>query len=159
MDQSLAYRYREVAVKTANPIQLVVMLYDAAICAIQEAKGHIENKNIAARSKAINKCVSILTELQSCLDRNAGGEIASSLDRLYDYMKKLIFRANYEQSAQPLEEAEALLENLRSAWRELLKQTSGSPSIAAGQPYPGPAAMNMPAGKTPTPTHSFNVSI
>jgi flagellar secretion chaperone FliS len=125
-DRSLAHRYREVAVKTANPIQLVIMLYDAAICSLKEAREHIDHRNIAGRSRAINKCISIISELQSCLDMKAGGEIASSLNRLYDYMKKRIFRANVEQSVQPLAEIGVLLENLRSAWVELTTQTQGN---------------------------------
>jgi flagellar secretion chaperone FliS len=124
--QSLAHRYREVAIKTANPMQLIVMLYDAAICSLQEARGHIERKDIGGRSRSLNNCIAIISELQSCLNLRAGGEIASSLNRLYDYMKRRIFRANVEQSVQPLAEIETLLENLRSAWRELVGQTPGA---------------------------------
>jgi flagellar secretion chaperone FliS len=116
---SLAHRYREVAVKTANPLQLVIMLYDAAICSLKEAREQIDRKNIEGRSRSINKCISIISELQSCLNLKAGGEIAGSLDRLYDYMKRRLFSANIEQSIQPLAEIEVLLENLRSAWIEL----------------------------------------
>jgi flagellar secretion chaperone FliS len=129
--QSLAHRYREVAVTTATPMQLIVMLYDAAICSLQEARGHIERKDIASRSRALNKSISIISELQSCLNLRAGGEIASSLNRLYDYMKGRIFRANVEQSVQPLAEIEILLENLRSAWRELVGQSSAASAPAA----------------------------
>jgi flagellar protein FliS len=125
-NRSLAHRYREVAVKTANPIQLVVMLYDAAICSLKEAREHIDRKNIAGRSRSINKCLSIISELQSCLNLKAGGEIAASLNRLYDYMKRRIFTANVEQSSQPLAEIEKLLEDLRSAWSELVTQTQGT---------------------------------
>jgi flagellar secretion chaperone FliS len=124
-NRSLAYRYREVAVTTANPIQLVIMLYDAAICSLKEAREHIDHKNIAGRSRSINKCISIISELQSCLNLKAGGEIAGSLNQLYDYMKRRIFCANVEQSIKPLAETEVLLENLRSAWIELAAQTPG----------------------------------
>jgi flagellin-specific chaperone FliS len=41
--ESPAYRYREVAVKTANPLQLVVMLYDAAIYSLREARDHMDH--------------------------------------------------------------------------------------------------------------------
>jgi flagellar secretion chaperone FliS len=125
-NRSLAHHYREVAVRTANPIQLVIMLYDAAICSLKEAREHIDHKNIAGRSRSINKCISIISELQSCLNLKAGGEIADSLNRLYSYMKRRIFCANVEQSIQPLAEIETLLENLRSAWIELSAQTRGN---------------------------------
>ena len=132
-NQSPAHRYREVAVKTANPLQLIVMLYDAAICSIQEAREQMDRKDIAGRSRSINRCISIISELQSCLNLKAGGEIANSLDRLYDYMKRRIFKANVEQSIQPLAETETLLENLRSAWGELVAQTQGTADQPAGR--------------------------
>ena len=123
---SLAYRYKEVAVNTANPLQLIVMLYDAAILSLQKARNHMERKDIEGRSKALNHCISIISELQSCLNLKEGGEIASSLDRLYDYMKRRIIKANVDQSVQPLKEIEGLLENLCSAWRELVKKSPDS---------------------------------
>lgn len=151
--ESIAHRYREVAVKTANPLQLIVMLYDAAICSLQEAQEHIRNKNIAARASAINRCTAIISELQSCLDLKNGGEIASSLDRLYDYMRRRIFTANVEQSAQPLQETEALLGNLRSAWCELVSQ---NPVMA---PLPPEARIPTPQAAAGTQHSSLSISI
>ncbi len=157
-NQSPAHRYREVAVKTANPLQLIVMLYDAAICSIQEARAHIDRKDIAGRSRSINRCISIISELQSCLNHQAGGQIASSLDRLYDYMKRRIFRANVEQSVQPLAEVEILLENLRSAWGELAAQSQ----VGTAQPSGQEAQNRVLSRATTAPTaksNSLNISI
>jgi flagellar protein FliS len=131
-NQLLALKYRETAVKTANPLQLVVMLYDAAICSLKEAREHMNRKEIAKRSRSINKCIHIISELQSCLDLKAGGEIASSLNRLYDYMKRNIFKANVEQSVQPLAEVESLLEGLRDAWNQVSVQTRAPETQATG---------------------------
>lgn len=122
-NESLAHRYNEIAIKTANPLQLVVMLYDAAIRSLREAQNHIREKNIEARTKELNQCLSIISELQGCLNIKKGGEIANSLNRLYDYMKRRIFKANIDQSMQPLTEVEGLLENLRSAWGELVEKS------------------------------------
>ncbi len=150
--QSLAHRYREVAVKTANPLQLVVMMYDAAICSIQEAKEQVSRRDIAGRSRSINKCISIISELQSCLNLKLGGEIAASLDRLYDYMKRRMFAANVEQSVEPLEETESLLENLRSAWSELVSQSP------AGDALPQPKILES-GNPAALQIKSLNISI
>jgi flagellar secretion chaperone FliS len=155
--QAYAHRYKEVAVKTASPLQLIVMLYDAAICSAREACQQIERKDIAGRSQSINKCITIITELQSCLNLKAGGEIATSLNRLYDYMKRRIFKANVDQSCEPLLEVESLLDNLRSAWIELVNQSPASPTQAFSQP---PAQNNFatPADSAPSQPRSFSVS-
>jgi flagellar secretion chaperone FliS len=155
---SLAHRYREVAVKTANPLQLVVMLYDAAICALKEAREHINHKDIAGRSRSINKCISIISELQMCLDLKAGGEIAGSLARLYDYMKRRIFRANVEQSVQPLAEIEVLLQNLRSAWLDVIAQTPGKMDSISTPPMNN-RAMSQAAPPESMQLKSLNISI
>jgi flagellar secretion chaperone FliS len=154
--QTPVNRYREMAVKTANPLQLVVMLYDAAICSIHEAREQIARKDIAGRSRSINRCLSIISELQSCLNRQAGGEIANSLDRLYDYMKKRIFRANVEQSVQPLNEIEVLLENLRSAWGQLVAQTQGTAVQASEQNLP---SRGIPRSSKPSTVQSKSLNI
>jgi flagellar secretion chaperone FliS len=156
--QSLAHRYREVAVKTANPLQLVVMLYDAAICSLKEAREFIDRRDIAGRSRSINKCISIISELQACLNLKEGGEIATSLDRLYNYMKRRIFSANVEQSVQPLTEVELLLENLRSAWSELVSQTQGT-SDQPTVPPPGQQGLTPIAPPESMQLKSFNISI
>jgi flagellar secretion chaperone FliS len=157
-NQSLAHRYKEVAVKTANPLQLVVMMYDAAICSMKEAKEQVGRRDIAGRSRSINKCISIISELQSCLNLKQGGEIATSLDRLYDYMKRRIFTANVEQSIEPLEEIEALLENLRSAWSELVAQALGSKVEPSASSLPEPEVFKS---GNPVAMHvkSLNISI
>ncbi len=156
--ESLAYRYKEVDVNTASPLQLVVMLYDAAILSLQQARDHIKKKDIEGRSKALNHCNSIITELQSCLNLKEGSEIASSLDRLYDYMKHRIFEANVDQSSEPLKEVEGLLENLCSAWRELVnKSSNGSPvNFDQNATYSNPGV----SGKASTARmKSLNISV
>jgi len=158
-NQAFTHRYREVAIKTANPMQLVVILYDAAIYSLQEAREHIERKNIEARLRSINKCISIISELQSSLNLKNGGDIASSLNRLYDYMKTRIFAANVKQSSQPLEEVESLLGNLRSAWRTAAEQIREGGEISKPLDLPDPAVIGAAAPAAAMQIKSFNVSI
>jgi len=132
-DQPLAYRYRDVAIRTANPLQLVVILYDAAIHALKEAQEHLKRKDIARRARCINRATSVISELQACLNFKEGGEIAVSLDRLYNYMKQQIFKANVEQRMEPLAEVGDLLDGLRSAWSELALQAQ---KLDASAPVP-----------------------
>ncbi len=145
-----AGRYKEVAVRTANPVQLIVMLYDGAIHNLKEAQEHMHRKDIPARARALNRAVAIVSELQACLNFREGGSIAGSLDRLYSYMKQQIFRANMEISVDLLSEVIGLLENLRSAWREVADQatTDSSPALRtpvfeSAEPGASPAGLNI----------------
>ena len=132
----LANRYREVAIKTANPIQLIVILYDGAIQSLQEAREHIKGKDIANRSRCLNRSVAIISELQASLNFNVGGDIAGSLDRLYTYMKRRIFEASVEQTVEPINQILGLLENLRAAWGEVAGQANSAGLAAASAPRP-----------------------
>jgi flagellar secretion chaperone FliS len=149
-----AHRYREVAIKTANPLQLVVILYDGAIHALQEAQEHIRHKNIAGRARCLNRSVAIISELQACLNFKEGGKIADSLNRLYSYMERQIFKANIDQSAEPLAEVVILLENLRSAWGELVAKSQGANSVESATK---PASVGVVNAGT-TGLSSLNVS-
>jgi flagellar protein FliS len=150
--QRPAGRYREVAIKTANPLQLVVMLYDGAIQSLNEAGDHMKRNDIARRAHCTNRAVSIISELQACLNFQDGGDIAASLDRLYTYMKQQIFKANVEKRSEPLSEVAGLLANLRAAWREL---------AAAKAPNPAPELNHQvlkEAAKGPAHSGSFSIS-
>jgi flagellar protein FliS len=127
-----ALRYQEVKIKTATPLELVVMLYDAAIADLKKAQEHIATRNIAARTRCLNKVMSILTELQANLNFEAGGDIASSLNRLYRYMQDRIFQANLQQSAESLKEIVGLLIDLRTAWAEISLKQARENTHAAG---------------------------
>ncbi len=152
-DQALAYRYRDVAIRTANPVQLVVILYDAAIHSIKEAQNFLNRKDIAGRSRSVNRATSLISELQASLNFKEGGEIAVSLDRLYNYMKQQIFKANVEQNPEPFNEVGRLLEALRSAWSELALQAVKLDNSTA---VPEGALMNGTTGQ-PVP-HSISIS-
>lgn len=140
-------------------MQLIVILYDAAISCLQEARGHIQNRNIEGRVRCINKCISIISELQSSLNLKVGGDIAKSLDRLYDYMKMRVFEANSTQTVQPLTETESLLENLRSAWRELSEQAREDAIQSRPESHSGPGIFGASTSAAVVPAKPFNVSI
>ena len=128
-NQYFAGRYQEVGVNTSTPVHLVVMLYDAAIRSLEEARGHMERKDVSGRSRAINKCNAIISELQSSLNLRGGGQIASSLNRLYEYIRMTLLRAGMEQNPDLLVEVSGLLESLNSAWRQIDSGAAGSSTV------------------------------
>ncbi len=145
-----AHRYQEVEVKTATPLELVVLLYDAAIAGLQKAQEHMAGRDIASRARCLNKVSSILTELQANLNFDTGGTVAPSLDRLYHYMQRRIFEAAVEQDTAPLKEVAGLLINLRSAWEEIAqnrRQIDERETAAPGLHGSLPAT----SGLSPTP--------
>jgi flagellar protein FliS len=158
-NQVFAQRYREAAINTATPLQLIVILYDTAICSLQEACEHIERNNIQARLRSVNRCISVISELQSSLDLENGGDIANSLNRLYDYMRKRIFAANVQQSPEPLKEIESLLKDLQLAWRKVAEGVREGTEISKPPDFPQPAVFGAAAPLAAMQIRSLNVSI
>jgi flagellar secretion chaperone FliS len=113
--------YKEIQIKTANQIRLIVMLYDGAIRHINLAvdafaEGHrrfdaINNHIIAAQD--------ILSELMASLDFEKGGVLAKNLFSLYSFMSRRLLEGNLKKDAAPLAEVKKLLGDLREAWDEI----------------------------------------
>ena len=108
--------YLESRILSADPIELVRLLYQAAIERVREARRHLAAGDIAARARSITKAMEILTELTVSLDRERGGEIAARLLQLYDYMQRRLLEANFQQSDPPLAEVLSLLVTLSEGW-------------------------------------------
>jgi flagellar secretion chaperone FliS len=115
-------RYQQNQIMSANPVQLVVLLYEGALSQVSSAIHAIHNRNIEARTNHINRACAMIAELQSGLDMQKGGEIAVSLNRLYGYITRRLCEANWQNSVARLEEIQKLLSPLWSAWQQVAEQ-------------------------------------
>lgn len=116
----------ETGVMSANPHQLIVMLFDGAKMAIRTARLHMSNGNIPEKGKAISRALDIITQgLMAGLDREKGGDIAENLARVYEYIGRLLLQASLHNDVSKLDEAENLLADIDSAWREIGNPASG----------------------------------
>lgn len=110
----------ETSVSSASPEQLISLLYDGARSAIFRARAALEQGNIPARGQAISKAIDIVGNgLRAVLDHEAGGEVAANLSQLYDYIERCLLLANLHADADRLAEADRLLADLASAWKEM----------------------------------------
>ena len=115
------HAYKEIQIKTANQIRLIVMLYDGAIRHVNLAldafqEGHrrydaINNHLIAAQD--------ILGELMASLDFEKGGVIAKNLFSIYSFMNRRLLEGNLQKDPAPLVEVKKMLGDLREAWDEI----------------------------------------
>ena len=115
--------YLESRVLSADPVELIHLLYEAAIEAVREARRYLAEGEIAARSRSITKAYGILQDLVAALDHERGGEISGRLGQLYDYMQRRLLEANFQQTDQPLAEVLGLLATLAEAWQGVKRQT------------------------------------
>jgi flagellar secretion chaperone FliS len=131
--------YLESRVTSADPVELVNMLYQACTIAVREARHHLAEGRIAERSREINKAFEILVELDSALDHQLGGEISQRLALLYDYMRRRLMDANMKQSDPPLTEVLGLLSTLSEGWSGV-RTAQAKPVERAQSPWAQPLA-------------------
>jgi len=129
--QGYARTYRSNAVLTASPGQLVLMLYDGALRALAQARDAFswpesERRRIEVINQQLLKAQAIIAELQGGLNFEAGGEVAVTLNRVYDYYNRRLFEANLRKQVQPVVEVERLLGEIRDGWAEMLMKQGGS---------------------------------
>lgn len=110
--------YLEQRVLSADPLELVRLLYQAAIAAVRDARRALHAGAIAARSRSISKACGIVLELNAALDHSQAGEISMRLAALYDYILGRLLDANMQQSDAPLAEVWGLLSTLAEAWEQ-----------------------------------------
>jgi flagellar protein FliS len=121
----------ETRTMSASPHQLIVMLFDGVVTSIGMARHHMVAGDMAAKGNAISKAVSIVDNgLKAALDAKAAGaagaELVGNLSALYDYVIRRLLYANLHNEPKALDEAEALLENVASAWREIGGASAGN---------------------------------
>ena len=117
----------ETAVQSADPHQLILMLYDGALLSLAEATVAIEQKDVPKRAKAISRAIAIIQDgLHASLDVEAGGELAQRLAALYDYMVERLTQANATNNAATVQEVSGLLRTLREAWAEMPRQQAAA---------------------------------
>ncbi len=112
-----AKQYKQMAVKTANRGQILLMLYEAAIQNVKKASICIEKGDLAGKGVAIGKAHDIVNELLNTLDFEVGGDIARNLERLYNFMIEQLVKANMTNTKEPLNAVQKNLETLLDAWK------------------------------------------
>ncbi len=141
---TLAQHYRDNQINTASPAETVLMLYDGMIKFLRAAIEKLEEGDVEEKAKLIEKGVNIIDYLQSCLDKEKGGEIAVNLDRLYGYMMIQLTEANLQNDAGKIKQVIMLIQPIRDAWAEISKSNGNGKS--AQQTQPGYVA-GMPVGE------------
>jgi flagellar protein FliS len=137
--------YRQIATQTAPPGQLVLMLFDGALRALDRALIGFTLAEVGERNMTIHNnlqhAVDIIRELNGSLDMEAGGEIAQTLRGLYSYFERRLLDSNWRKSRQGIDEVLPMLRQLREAWFGMLNHSS--PFL--------PAVDNWPAGQLTAP--------
>jgi len=117
--QTAHEQYKQVQVKTANKEKLLIMLYQGCIKFLRLAKKSIEEEDIQGANNYIIRSQDIIRELMNTLDMEKGGEVATNLYSLYDFMNRQLIEANVDKDIEKIETVEEMMMELLESWKQI----------------------------------------
>jgi flagellar protein FliS len=119
--------YRQSAVLSASPGELVVMLYDAARRFLRQASIAMEEGEVERAHNTLRRAELIIAQLDGTLDLEQG-QISERLHAIYQFCLAHLNRGRMGQDTRMLEAVSSLLGELREAWTEVAER----PKVVAG---------------------------
>jgi flagellar protein FliS len=125
--------YKESAVLTASPEQLVVMLYDGAARFLRQAQAALQEQAWTLAGEKIGRGEAIIDELLATLNMDAG-ELSDRLQAIYVFCKRCLIEARLERDPDKVGHVVRLLGDLREAWVQLASGATPAGVQAPRQP-------------------------
>ena len=144
--RTYAANQRETSVSSAKPVELVAMVYQRLLDHLQTGK--VQMSEGLDSSESFTKAIDLITTgLESCLDKEKGGEIAQNLAFIYNWAGKEIIRARLRRDPEMIQGVINAFVPLAEAWLEHAGQKDES--FASKYLKPVMASVQATAG-TPT---------
>jgi len=128
MSMQYAKQYAKISTssetESADPHRLIQMLIDGALSKLIVAKAMLERRDIAKKGENVSWAISIIGGLQASLDMQKGGEIAQTLNALYDYMTVRLAQANATNDVTGLDEVIHLMKTIKEGWDGIRPQVT-----------------------------------
>lgn len=103
----------------ADPVELVTMLYDELETAVGVLAAMVRQGQRVSATEPAHRARTILIGLDVGLDRDAGGDVATALSRVYRSMRRKLDEAVQQNDAQALADILEGIVTISSAWRQL----------------------------------------
>jgi flagellar protein FliS len=113
--------YRQSAVLSASPGELVVMLYDAARRFLRQASIAMEAGEVERAHNTLRRAELIVVQLDGTLDLEQG-QLSERLHSIYQFCLAHLNRGRMGQDTRMLDEVSSLLAELRESWAEVSEQ-------------------------------------
>jgi flagellar protein FliS len=123
--------YHRTAIETAEPIQLIILCYEAAMNDLKQAEELHERQEMNDAYRKIRHAQDVITELLVGLDYERGGDIARNLNRLYNYILRQLIGINSRENATIYSHLIKILSELKDGW-EAIRLSSSQKPVKAG---------------------------
>jgi len=110
--------YRRVAVTTADPMEVLVALYDGLLRHLHGAQIAMEGADAERVGQTLFKALAILSELDASIDRAADPKFSNQLAAIYAWAQHELVQANMQRDPDRIAQVIPLIKDLRDAWAD-----------------------------------------
>ena len=103
----------------ADPVELVTMLYDELETAIGVLGSMVRQGQRISATEPAHRARAILIGLDAGLDRDAGGDVAAALSRVYRSMRRKLDESVAQNDGEALADLLDGVRTVSAAWRQL----------------------------------------
>jgi len=131
--------YQDTAVRGATPIELVIVLYDAAIEDMRRAMTAMQASDVEARTHQVSHALMVLQQLQGTLDFERGGSAARQFEQFYNLVRAKLLEAQMRGSPDLMQQQIRYMSEVRDCWTAAKRMLQPNPG--AGTAVASPAAV------------------
>jgi flagellar secretion chaperone FliS len=114
-----ALQYRRAATQQASVVGLVIALLDTLIGDLTRAAEAMDKSDIPTRCDQLIHGFKVLTQLESMLNMNNGGEAAINLHRFYTHVRGQMLAAQFKLDPSILRTQTGIVLEVREAWQQV----------------------------------------
>jgi flagellar protein FliS len=118
--------YLESRILSAQPAELIEMLYQIAIQSLKKAIVHLKNGDAMARAAEVSRAQEAVNELMAALDHSVGASFTQTLASLYAYVQQQILKGHAGPSEDALQRAIGILATLQDGWNGVCAELAKS---------------------------------
>lgn len=121
-------------IESASPGELVVLLYDGLLRFSREAVERLGRRTVAdnaAAAHAVSRAIDILSELNGSLAHAVEPEFCERMSRLYGFFADRLSEGSRLWDPAPIEQVIPLMEQLREAWSEGVRNLQAAGAVQA----------------------------
>jgi flagellar protein FliS len=111
--------YRQNAITTQTPAQIVVLLHEGAVRFLKQAQQSLQRRDYAQKTYFIGRVQEIVFELNASLDMEAGKDISKNLRSLYAFIWTRLNEVCTRNNRELLDRIITILEDMAGAWKKI----------------------------------------
>ncbi|HEY1687874.1 MAG TPA: flagellar export chaperone FliS [Solirubrobacteraceae bacterium] len=122
--------YRQSAVLSASPGQLILELYDGARRFLRQAAESMSERDVERAHNALRRAELIITHLNEVID-DEQGEVSQNLHAIYAIYLSELGQARIRQDPRQVEAVSRMLGQMRQAWQQALSSPTAGQAVAS----------------------------